>query len=293
MQRKIDLMGIALLLIAMLTWASSFIALKAAVGLIPPMSVIFGRMAIASLCFLYFINDFRKIEFSKKDIKYLLLLALFEPCLYFIFEAKALQYTTASQAGMITSMMPLMTAVAAALILKEHLSKSVILGSLIAVAGAIWLSLEATSSEEASNPLLGNFLEFCAMICGTWYAISIRYLSAKFSVLFLTAVQTFAGVIFFFPLSLWEYFTMPIKLNLEVIGWMAYLGIMVTIGGYGAFNLALSRIEASKASIFINVIPAFTLILAYIFLGETLKPIELIACFVIFIGIGISQFGKK
>ena len=121
--QKIELLGIVLLLTAMMTWASSFIALKSAIGPLGPMTVVFGRMVVASLCFVYFIKGFMKLEFTKKDIKYILLMTAFEPCLYFIFEAKALQLTTASQAGMITSMMPLMTAIGAGIALKEVITK--------------------------------------------------------------------------------------------------------------------------------------------------------------------------
>ena len=287
--QKIDLLGIVLLLTAMMTWASSFIALKSAIGPLGPMSVVFGRMIVASLCFVYFIKGFMKLEFTKKDIKYILLMTAFEPCLYFIFEAKALQLTTASQAGMITSMMPLMTAIGAGIALKEVITKKVIIGSFIAVIGAVWLSLSAQSSENASNPLLGNFLGFCAMICGAWYAIAIRYLTQRFSALFLTAAQGFVGAIFFFPLALWEYNTMSMNFTTEALLWVLYLGVVVTIGGYGMFNLALSRIEASRASVFVNLIPVFTVLLAYLFLGEVLKPTEIIASIVILCGVAISQ----
>ncbi len=287
--QKIDLFGMMLLLIAMITWASSFIALKSAIGPLGPMTVVFGRMLVSSLCFVYFIKGFFKLEFTKKDIKYILLMTAFEPCLYFIFEAKALQYTTASQAGMITSMMPLMTAIGAGIALKEVITKKVLIGSFIAVLGAIWLSLSAQSSEHASNPLLGNFLEFLAMICGAWYAIAIRYLTQRFSALFLTAVQGFVGTIFFFPLAIWEYNTISMNFTSEALLWVLYLGVVVTIGGYGMFNLALSRIEASRASVFVNLIPVFTVILAYLFLGEVLKPTEIIASVVILCGVAISQ----
>jgi len=287
--QKIDLFGMVLLLIAMLTWASSFIALKSAIGPLGPMSVVFGRMVVSSLCFVYFIKGFLKLEFTKKDIKYILLMTAFEPCLYFIFEAKALQYTTASQAGMITSMMPLMTAIGAGIVLKEVITKKVMIGSFIAVVGAIWLSLSAQSSENASNPMLGNFLEFLAMICGAWYAIAIRYLTQRFSALFLTAAQGFVGAIFFFPLAIWEYNTISMNVTNEALLWVLYLGVVVTIGGYGMFNLALSRIEASRASVFVNLIPVFTVILAYLFLGEVLKPTEIIASMVILCGVAISQ----
>lgn len=287
--KKIDLLGIILLLTAMMTWASSFIALKSAIGPMGPMSVVFGRMIVASLCFVYFIKGFMKLEFTKKDIKYILLMTAFEPCLYFIFEAKALQYTTASQAGMITSMMPLMTAIGASIALKEVIGKRLITGSAIAVLGAIWLSLSAQSSENALNPLLGNTLEFLAMVCGAWYAIAIRYLSQRFSALFLTAAQGFVGAIFFFPLAIWEYNTLEMHPTMETFGWILYLGVVVTIGGYGMFNLALSRIEASKASVFVNLIPVFTVFLAYIFLGETLNPTEMMASGVILFGVVVSQ----
>lgn len=287
--KKIDLLSIIFLLTAMMTWASSFIALKSAIGPMGPMSVVFGRMIVASLCFVYFIKQFSKLHFTKKDIKYILLMTAFEPCLYFIFEAKALQYTTASQAGMITSMMPLMTAIGAGIVLKEVISKRLFVGSFIAVLGAIWLSLSAQSSENALNPLLGNTLEFLAMVCGAWYAIAIRYLSQKFSALFLTAIQAFIGALFFFPLAIWEYNTLEMHITMESIFWIFYLGIVVTLGGYGMFNLALSRIEASRASVFVNLIPVFTVFLAYIFLGETLTPTEMMASGVILLGVIISQ----
>ena len=160
MTKNFSVIGILSLIFAMFIWGSSFIATKSAMNDLGPFTVIFLRMIIASLCFVYFIKRFLKYDFTKKDIKLILLLALFEPCLYFVFEAKALQYTTASQAGMITSMMPIITAMAAGYFLKEIITKQLIIGSLIAMGGAIWLSLQASSSFNAPNPLLGNFLEF-------------------------------------------------------------------------------------------------------------------------------------
>ena len=77
--------------------------------------------------------------------------------------------------------------------------------------------------------------------------------------------------------------------TMETFGWILYLGVVVTIGGYGMFNLALSRIEASKASVFVNLIPVFTVFLAYLFLGETLNPTEMMASGVILFGVVVSQ----
>ena len=290
MTKDFSFIGILSLIFAMFIWASSFVALKSAMNDLGPFTVIFFRMLIASLCFLYFIKGFLKYDFSKKDIKFILLLALFEPCLYFIFESKALQLTSASQAGMITSLMPIITAMVAGYFLKEIISKQMIFGSLIAMGGAIWLSLQGTSSIDAPNPLLGNFLEFLAMLCAAFYTVTVRYLSDRYSALFITAIQVFIGTVFFIPLFLYEYINIGLNMTVESFLCVAYLGEVVTLGGYGLYNYALTKIEASKASIFIYLIPVFTLFLAYFMLNEKLSSLEFIACFIILFGVFISEF---
>jgi len=285
--------GILSLILAMAIWGSSFIALKSAMQDLNGFTVIFFRMLIASLCFVYFIKSFLKYKYSKKDIKYILLLSLFEPCLYFIFEAKALEFTSASQAGMITSLMPIITAMAAGYFLKEIISKQLILGSLISIIGAIWLSLSASSTISSPNPILGNSFELLAMVCGAGYTIIARYLSHKYSALFITAIQAFIGAIFFFPFFIYDYITSNIVLTYSSSMWILYLGVVVTLGGYGLYNIALTKIQASKAAMYINLIPVFSLILAYLILNERLSFVELIASFVILFGVLISQISLK
>jgi len=288
--QNFNLLGLVSIIFAMFIWGSSFIALKSAMADLGEYTVIFFRMLIASFCFIYFIKGFTKYNFTKKDIKLIVLLAFFEPCLYFIFEAKALLYTSASQAGMITSLMPIITAMAAGYFLKEIISKQLIFGSLIAVCGAIWLSVQATTTASAPNPLLGNFLELCAMFCAAGYTIVARYLSSKFSAIFITAIQAFIGTIFFFPFFIFEIFTTEMNFTSTAIGWLFYLGVVVTLGGYGLYNFALTKLDASKASMFIYLIPVFTLILAYLFLNEKLSTVELISSAVILSGVILSQF---
>lgn len=289
MTKNFNLIGVLSLVFAMFIWGSSFIALKAAMNDLAPFTVIFIRMLAASLCFVYFIKSFLKYDFTKKDIKFILLLALFEPCLYFIFEAKALQLTSASQAGMIASLMPLITAMAAGYFLKEIITRKLILGSALAMIGVVSLSVNATTSASAPNPLLGNFLELLAMTCAAGYTIVARYLTHKFSALFITAIQAFIGAIFFFPFFVYEYFNTPMVFSVEALSWTIYLGIVVTLGGYGLYNFALTKVEASKTAVFVNLIPVFTLILAFFILGEKLTSFELTASAVILVGVILSQ----
>lgn len=291
--KNFNLIGIFSLIFAMFIWGSSFIALKIAMKDLGEFTVLFFRMLIASLCFVYFIKRFSKYSFEKSDIKYMLLLCIFEPSLYFIFEIKALTYTSVSQAGMITSLMPIITAMGAGYFLKELVSRQLLFGSVVAMIGAIWLSVQGSVTFGAPNPMLGNFLELCAMACGAAYTILARHLIEKYPALFITAIQAFAGAIFFFPFFIYEYMTRDIVFTQNSVISLVYLGVVVTLAGYGLYNYALTKIEASKAAMYINLIPIFTMILAFFILKEELSIEELIASVTILSGVIISQISVK
>ncbi|MDU1797946.1 MAG: DMT family transporter, partial [Pseudomonas aeruginosa] len=100
--------ALACLILAMALWGSSYVVLKVAFRELPPLWVIFGRMALGSLVFLVAWRWRGRIDYRPGDWKYLLGLAVCEPCLYFLCESFALQYTSAAQVGMITALLPLL-----------------------------------------------------------------------------------------------------------------------------------------------------------------------------------------
>ena len=280
------------LLLAMVLWASSFVALKIAFRAYHPMVVIFGRMAVASICFLFFLKWFRNsATYQAGDLKYILFMALCEPCLYFIFEAKAIENTSASQAGMITAMLPILVAMAAAWCLKERIGPYTWIGSLTAVAGVCWLTLESVPTANAPHPALGNFYEFLAMVCATGYTITLKQLTRRYSPFFLTAMQAFVGGVFYFPLLFLPSTQLPT--TFEPVSGMAiiYLGAVITLGAYGLYNFGLKHIPASQASAFVNLIPVFSVVFGWMVLGETLSMVQCLAAAVVMAGVYISQRG--
>jgi len=278
------------LLLAMLLWSSSFIALKFAFRTYDPLVVIFGRMFIATICF--FIVGKRitnSLEYRKGDYKPLMFMALCEPCLYFIFEAQAIVNTTAAQAGIITAILPIMVMIAAALFLREKCGLKTWLGALLAVAGVCWLTLESSPSADAPNPVLGNFLEFLAMVCATGYTIALKALTARYSPWLLTALQALVGSIFFFPLLFLPSTQLPTSFHPAPALAVVYLGSFITIGAYGLYNYGVKYVEASRAASFVNLIPVFSVILAWLLLGETFSSGQLCAALLIIGGVYLSQ----
>ncbi|TVQ69841.1 MAG: DMT family transporter [Oceanospirillales bacterium] len=289
---SVDWRARSALLLAMAIWGSSFIALKAAVDVMHPMQVIFLRMFIGSIVFLLILPWWKRgFNYQAGDWKWLAAMVLFEPCLYFIFESLALKYTSAGQAGMITSILPLLVAIGAWLLLKERIAKNQWLGFVIALIGVIWMSWGSDVSSHAPNPLLGNSLELIAMLCAVGYTLVVKKLTTRYSPLFLTAIQTLLGTVFFLPLALMM--PMPESVSVETFAYIAYLGVFSTLGAYGLYNYALSRTHASKVGAYTNLIPVFTLFFAYIFLNEVLNFQQWLAVMLVFTGVAISQHSRR
>ena len=278
------------LVMAMVLWSSSFIALKIAFRAYDPMVVIFGRMVVASICFLLIGKRIsRSLRYEKGDYKLILFMAFCEPCLYFIFEAKAVENTTASQAGIITAMLPILVMIAAAFFLKENVTRKSWAGALIAVMGVLWLTAESSPSSDAPNPVLGNFLEFLAMVCAAGYTISLKTLTARYSPFFLTAIQALIGSVFYFPLLFLPSTELPGQWDPQSGMAILYLGAVVTLGAYGLFNYGIKCVPANKGTIYVNLIPIFSVILGWLVLGETFTLYQFFAGVLILTGVYISQ----
>ena len=77
----------------------------------------------------------------------------------------------------------------------------------------------------------------------------------------------------------------------HIPGYLAviYLGSFVTLGAYLSYNYGVSKIPASQASAFVNLIPVFTVILGFIILGERFLPSQYVASALVLLGVFISQ----
>ena len=284
-----NILPILALLMAMALWGSSFVAMKYSFRELHPIVVLFGRMAVATLCFLPFLGSYRRMPLTRAHVPIVVLMCLCEPCLYFVFEAAALMYTSASQASMISTMLPLLVALSAGLFLGERVTPRLMAGFALAAAGALWLGYAASGTEEAPKPLLGNMLELLAMVCAAGYTISMKYLTRDLSSFHLTGLQAFSGLLFFAPmLALPQVRQMPPP-TVQSLLVVLYLGVVVSFGAYALYNYGVSRIPVSRASAFINLIPVFSILLGFVLLDERLNLQQWFACAAVLAGVLLTQ----
>jgi drug/metabolite transporter (DMT)-like permease len=278
---------------AVVLWGTSFPATKIALADFPPMALVFLRMVVATALLAPFVGRIPKTRYRKGDWKWLVLVGLFEPCLYFLFEANALRFTGASQAGVISAMAPLLVAVGARIFLSEELSLRTISGLLLSLAGVAVLSLGGHSAEAAPNPVLGNALELGAMVCAAGYFIVLRHLTSRYDPWLVTGVMSLSGLIFFLPGALLA--GPSTWLHASPQAWLAvvYLGAFVTLGAIGLYNLAASKMPAARAAISINLVPFAAVASSWLLLGEQLTLLQVAGGLVIVGGVFLGESKPK
>ena len=275
---------------AVVFWGTSFVAMKTALDSFEPMTVVWLRMVVAAVAFAPFWRRLPRPDYRRGDWKVLALASLCIPCLYYLGEGFAVRFTTSSQAGVISAIVPLLVAGGAWLVLKERLTWRSAVAIALSLAGVAMLSLGGVAQESASNPVLGNLLELGAMFAAAGSMLSIKHLSARYDPWLLTGMQAVVGALFFAPLALssptaWAAAT-PVAW-----GCVAYLGIAVSLGSFGLYNSALRMMPASRAALSVNLVPAVALLSGWLVRGESLSLVQLLACAVIIGAVVFAETG--
>lgn len=279
---------------AVLLWGTSFVATKLALTGLPPLAVVWLRMTLASAIMALFWGRVPKAGRQKGDLRWLILVCLLQPCLYFVLESYAVSLTTSSQAGMVSALVPLLVAAGAWAFLREKLTLRTMLGIAVSMGGVGWLSLSGNAEETAPNPALGNFLELLAMFCAAGYMLVVKHLSSRYDSWHLTGLQAFAGALFFLPGALLSGSGVSGWAAAPLEAWLAvgYLGCVVTLGAFGLYNMAVVRLPAAQAAASINLVPLVAVLSGWALLGETLAPAQMAACALILAGVLLGQSGK-
>lgn len=277
---------------AVILWGLSYSAMKSVVGVLGPQGVMWSRMVVALAVLLPFAPRL-VLRFARSDWKALAAMSLLMPCAYFFFESSALLYTSSMQAGIISATVPLLVAMGAWLFLKERITPRLVLGLVLSLAGVALMSVLGSAGDSAKAPLLGNALELCAMVCAAGSMIVLKRLSSRYGPWALTALQTAAGALFFLPGAPDVVRQWPVLVEGSALPVLLFLGAGVTLGAFGLYNWGMSRMEASRTSAFINLVPVLAVLFGWLFLGERLNPAQALAALLVLGGVCLSQFGQE
>lgn len=251
----------------MIIWGLSFIWSSQTYKSLNPTATIFLRLVIATAFFSAILFSFRLNEKIRREhLKLFAVAALFEPFLYFIFEGYGLIYTSPIISSAIIAMIPLVTPVAAAIFLKERLSAMNIVGLIVSFTGVIVMLLNKDMEFSASP--LGIMFLFLTVLVAVGYSIALIKLTHLYKPMTVTWMQNIIGMIYFIPLVFIMEKFMPSNFgNVRAyIVPLVCLGIFCSAIAYALWAYAYSKLGASKANVYTNLIPVFTAIFSYIIL---------------------------
>lgn len=290
MDRKKETFGHLLAIATVFIWGTTFISTKILLKAFTPIEILFLRFIIGWIALSLAYPHRLKIKDRKQEL-YFAGAGLSGITLYFLLENIALTYTFASNVGVIISIVPFFTALAAHLFLEgERLKLQFLVGFLIALAGVFLISFQGASVLKL-NPL-GDILAVLA--AAVWAIYSI--LTKKISEFQYHTVQTtrrifFYGLIFMIPALFIFGFHPSITLLMQPINLfnIVFLGLGASAICFATWNMAVRILGAVKTSVYIYMVPVITVITSVLILHETITGLGVCGIILTMAGLFISE----
>jgi len=282
----------------MFLWGGSFVLTKHLLTDFNPITLIFARCVIASIIFATFCIIVYKKEFkiAKKDLKYFIGLAFFEPFIYFLFETYSLKYCDASMVSVIIATIPLFVALMAVFIFKEKLSKLNFFGIALSISGIVIMLWHSFINSEVSFYI---FLAFGAVFSTIGYNYFLRKIPITYSPIVVITWQNILGLIAFLPLVFFVNNGESIAFQYHALGNMQNLSFLLMLSIFCsaiAFILyigAMRVLGLARTNIFVNLIPVMTVVIAFYVLNEEITVSKVLGIIIVIGGIFLVQHKRK
>lgn len=271
-------------------WGATFVSSKVLLeaGFTPSLIMVI-RFAVAYICLLPFWRGKLFCD-TVRDELMMVALGVTGGSLYFLLENSALLYTQASNVAIIIAATPLLTTLAVQFISRqERASKRFYAYSALALAGVALVVFNGEFILRL-NPL-GDLLTLGAAVMWVIYSILILKIEGRYHSLMITRKIFFYGVLTLAPYLLYEVWdvTWAAFSNPVVVGNLLFLGIVASLICYWAWNVALEKLGAIKATNYLYLNPIVALITSWIVLSERITVLALAGTALILFGMYMAQ----
>ncbi len=267
------------LIVVALIWGAGSVAIKIAVEGFPPLTAAGLRLALASALYapLLWLNRRQAQPPRRSDLPLLLWLALTGYVLFNVLYFLALRRTTATHATLVWGAQPIVTAVLAALLLRERVSRHAVAGVLISTTGVLLIVASSLSAATAQGAdALGDLMIASLMISWVFYTVASQSAMRRLSPLATTGYACLLGFILFIPVTLLAGFEPRHLADAPLRSWLAvcFSGGASTVLAYILWNRSLLRLGPTRTAVFVNLQPVAGLLMSWLIEGETLAWIH-------------------
>jgi drug/metabolite transporter (DMT)-like permease len=286
------------LVLTVLFWSGNFVFGRLVSTSIEPMQLSFFRWFFVLVILMPYILIHYKNILSVFKKKYMLIIIFgalgisgFNTFLYY-----GLQTTTATNALLINSSIPIFIIVLSSLIFRTKITKIQLTGVIISTLGVMYLILKGEINHISQLKFTSGDLWIIAA-CVDWalYTVLLKHKPKELNSFEFFGLTTLIGTIILYCLFLYQGYSFNLDFleNEKVLYSLIYIVIFPSILAFYFWNISTVEVGVNKAGQFTHLMPIFGAILAYLFLGEVLKSYHLVGITLIGLGIYLSIFFKR
>ncbi|MBO5420042.1 MAG: EamA family transporter [Bacteroidales bacterium] len=262
---------------------------------IPIFYFVFVRILMAGIVLFLFNAAYGRIKrIQRQDLPKFLLLAFFEPFIYFLCETYGLKVTgSPTLSAMVIATIPIFSIAAGVIFFKERINAINVFGILFSLVGIVMVAM--AKGDLGEHFIWGIVLLLIAVVAEVGHASLTKSLSGNYSSQIIVMYQFLIGSVYLFPLFIWkgiDNFSIEVYFSAEV--WYPLICLAVLCSSL-AFSLWVSTIKSlgvAKSSIFSALIPVAAALIAWMIGHEHLNSRQWIGIAISTLGVILSQYTK-
>ncbi|WP_114193143.1 DMT family transporter [Edaphovirga cremea] len=276
-------------LLAVLIWSVNAVVSKASATAIDPAAISFYRWLLALLTLTPFVlpGVLRNLAAVRVYWWKLLILGLLGMVLYQSLAYYAAHTVSALFMGVLNSLIPLLTVLISIVVIRIVPTVGIAIGTVLSFGGLLWLVSAGEPGQLLQHGIgKGELMMFAASASYALYGVLTKRWAITLPNWQSLYVQILFGVLLLLPNFL---MATDVQLTRENIPLVLFAGIPASIIAPFLWIQGVMRMGANTASIFMNLAPVFTAVIAVIFLHEQLHSYHLIGGGITLIGVIVAQ----
>jgi len=287
-----------LLVMCVLFWSANFVLGRFVAGAIDPWELAFFRwLGVLVLMFPFFLLHVKNIYSALKSHFGILVvlsalgIAGFNTLIYI-----GLQQTTATNALLINSSIPIIILFLSFVILKTAIAPRQVLGIILSTLGVVFLVLKGDLYSIVQLRFNeGDLWIIASSLCWASYSVLVKFRPSHLSSMEFFVTTVALGVVMLLPFYLAQGYSVEREVMIvSQYPWViAYVVLVTSILCYYLWHKGIAHIGAGKTGQFTHLMPLFGSFLAYVFLDERLEWYHVGGIILIFGGIYLCLFAKQ
>jgi drug/metabolite transporter (DMT)-like permease len=277
----------------MVAWAGNFIVVKSAIGIVPPVAFTFLRYVVAASTLLLLLR-WREgaIRLPRGDVVRIAILGSIGFGCYQLIWPVALQSIPAGDSALLIAATPVITALLAVAVGADVANPIKLLGALVSFVG-VGLVIAAGQGLDLGVSLVGDVLTLGAAACWAVYTVFGADVLRRHSPLVASTWAIVFGTIFMAPAGIAQLLTMDAtRIGLPVVLAVLYAGTIAAGVANVVIAHGLKLLGPTRVTAFQFLVPGLAVVLAAVFLGEAIRPAQVIGGLVILAGVAMLRGGS-